>query len=146
MAEIKILKSETYLAVIKNSIGSNIFRDIYGLVNNKKVNLTNNGDLSCAYFVSSILLLLKLITDIHLTVDSTVTDLKNNGWKKIANRKISTGDIIIWAGKNNHKHIGFYVGNNQAVSNDSKSKKIKKHHYTFNNKRKIEEVLHQKIK
>lgn len=146
MSKIKILKLETYLAVINNSVNSSSFKDIFGKINNKKVNLTKNGHLSCAYFVSAILKLFGLIDDIHLTVDSTVLDLQNYGWKKINLTKIDSGDIIIWKDKDGHKHIGFYIGNNQAVSNSSKLGKIKKHHYTFNNKREIEKVFHIKIK
>lgn len=145
MPVIRILKKDTYLAMVKNSLNSYAFKDVYGQINNKKKNITQNGDLSCAYFVSSILKLFDLTKNTHLTVDGTTSDLINSGWKKINLNKISAGDIIIWQEDKKHKHIGFYIGDNQAISNNSKSKKIKKHHYTFNNKRKIEEVLHIKI-
>ena len=33
-----------------------------------------------------------------------------------------------------HKHIGFYDGNNEAISNDSKSGTPQKHHWTYGEK------------
>jgi len=138
------LTFETYLAVIKNSIGSKLFRNLYIKINNKKIDATKNGMLSCAFFVSSILFLFKFIKEIHATVDSTIRDLKQSGWREI--KKPTIGSILVWEeinfGKNDfHKHIGFYIGNNKAISNDYKSGKPIKHHFTFNNKRKIKLIL-----
>ena len=141
---------DTYLAVIKNSIGSNLFRNLYAKVNGKKTDITANGELSCAFYVSSILLLFKFIKEGHATVDSTVKDLKQSGWKKIKKPKI--GSIIVWEkkdfGNNNiHKHIGFFIGNNKAVSNSYKLCYPVEHHFIFNGKRKIELILwNQKLK
>ena len=111
----------------------------------KKINLTKGGDLSCDLFVSSILKLFDIIPNIHLTVGSVVADLLKHQAKEVSIHKISSGDIIVWTEKNKHQHIGFYVGNFQAISNDSKLKKISKHHYTFNGKRPIEKIINIKI-
>ena len=135
---------DSYLAVIKNSIGSNLFRSLYAKVNGKRTDITANGELSCAFYVSSILLLFKFIKEGHATVDSTVKDLKQSGWKKIKKPKI--GSIIVWGkidfGNNDfHKHIGFFIGNNKAVSNISELGYPDEHHFTFDGKRKIELIL-----
>lgn len=135
---------DTYLAVIKNSVGSNLFRSLYAKVNGKRTDITGNGDLSCAFYVSSILLLFRFIKERHATVDSTVKDLEESGWKKIKKPKI--GSIIVWEkidfGNNNlHKHIGFFIGNNRAVSNSYKLGYPARHHFTFGGKRKIELIL-----
>src|SRR3989344_1649575 len=116
MEKIIILKKDNYLALIKNSVSSTAWRDAYGLINKKKKNLTQKGDLSCAYFVSSILKIFDLIKNLHLTVDGAANDLKNSGWKKISQKKIAAGDVIVWQKKNNHQHIGFYLGRDRAVS------------------------------
>ncbi|OGY43557.1 MAG: hypothetical protein A3B89_03585 [Candidatus Buchananbacteria bacterium RIFCSPHIGHO2_02_FULL_40_13] len=145
MEKITIIKKDNYLVLIKNSIGGTTWRQAYGLINGRKKNLTQNGDLACAYFVSSILKIFDLIGNLHLTVTGTIKDLENSGWEKITKNKISPGDIIIWQAKNNHQHIGFYLGDKKAVSNDSKTGKIKSHHYTFKNQREIEEVWRHKI-
>ena len=51
---------DTYIVVIKNSVGSNIFRNSYAKVNGKKKDILKNGKVSCAFFVSSILALFPL--------------------------------------------------------------------------------------
>ena len=143
----KIMKKEkvipilfdTYIAIIKNSVGSKIFRNFYAEVDGKRTDIMKNGNLSCAWFVSSLLYLFKLMKDAHATVDGTIKDLKKSGWKKIKKPKI--GSILIWekidfGNKDFHKHIGFYIGNNKAIST-SNSKKGQPiiHNWTYGIKR-----------
>ena len=130
---------DTYIAVIKNSVGSKMFRNFYAKVDGKKTDIMKNGDLSCAWFVSSLLYLFKLIKDAHATVNGTIKDLQQSGWKKIKKPKI--GNVIVWekidfGNKDFHKHIGFYIGNNKAIST-SNSKKGQPiiHHWTYGIKR-----------
>jgi len=135
---------DTYLAVIKNSIGSKLFRNFYVAMAGKKTDIMKNGELSCAFYVSSILALFKLIGGIHGTVDSTVKDLRASGWKIVKKPKV--GCILIWEkihfGRNDiHQHIGFYIGNNRAVSNDYKLGYPVKHHWTFGGKRKVDLIF-----
>lgn len=134
----------TYISAIKNSVGSKTYRQIFAKVNGKKVDLTENGNLSCAYFVSSLLLIFKLINEVHATVSGTVRDLEKCGWAQIKKPKV--GSILVWDkkdfGKGDlHSHIGFYIGKNEAVSNDSKKGVIEKHHFTYKNTRKIEKIF-----
>ena len=143
---------DTYIAVIKNSVGSKIFRNSYAKINNKKTDILQNGNLSCAFFISSILVLFKLIKEIHGTVDETVRDLEQSGWQKITKPKI--GSVIVWekidfGNKDFHKHIGFYIGNNKAISNSSKWKYPTIHRWTYGIKenrpvRKIEAIFWNK--
>jgi len=146
---------ETYLAVIKNSLKSKLFNTFYARVGGKKQDIMKRGGLSCAFFVSSILAIFGLLESIHGTIAGTIKDLEKSGWQKI--KKPRLGCILIWeaidfGGGNIHKHIGFYIGNNQAISNDSKLKYPTQHHWTFglkNNKpnRKIEAIFwNKKIK
>lgn len=144
MQKVILLIPETYLAVIKNSVGSNLFRNLYAKVNGKRTDITRNGELSCAFYVSSVLLLFKLIKEGHATVDSTVRDLKKSGWKEIKKPKI--GSVIVWGkvdfgNKDSHKHIGFFIENNKAISNISELGYPGEHHYTFGGKRKVELIL-----
>ncbi len=72
-----------------------------------------NGEFSCAFYVSSILVLFKFIKEIHTTVDAAVKDLKECGWKEIKKPKI--GSVLVWEKKDFgngdiHKHIGFLLG------------------------------------
>src|SRR3989344_5072067 len=85
---------DTYLAIIKNSIGSKMFSNLYAKLDNKKLDITKNGNLSCAFYVSSILFLFKLVKEIHATVNGTLKDLKESGWTKIEKPRI--GCVLIW--------------------------------------------------
>jgi uncharacterized protein YycO len=146
---------DTYIAIIKNSVGSKMFRNSYAKINGRKTDILQNGNLSCAFFASSILVLFKLIKEIHGTVDGTVKDLEQSGWQKIAKPRI--GSVIVWekvdfGNKNFHKHIGFYIGNNKTISaNSIKKGQPRVHHWTYgtkNNKpvRKIEAIFwHKKL-
>jgi len=140
---------DTYLIVVKNSIGSKLFRNFYAKVNGRKVDIMRNGELSCAFYVSSVLALFKFIKEAHGTVDSTVKDLKKSGWKKVDKPKI--GSILVWEkidfGSNDiHKHIGFFIGDNKAISNSYKLGHPVEHHWSFRAKRKVDMIFwNQKI-
>lgn len=137
------LIKETYLAVIKNSINSKMFQTYFATINGKKQNIMKNGEVSCAFFVSAITTLFDLSERIHGTVDGTTADLLKKGWKEIKTPRI--GAIIIWDemifNKEAHKHIGFYISKNQAISNSCYKKVPVQHHWKFNNKRKITTIL-----
>lgn len=135
---VRPLIKDTYLAVIKNSVGSKSFRNFYILSGRKKIDVVKNGNLSCAWFVSVILSLFGIIDRPHLTVERVEYELKKFGWRKVSRPK--AGAIIIWkqAGSGKeilHRHIGFYVGGNRAVSNDSKKGYPVIHDWKFRNTR-----------
>ncbi|MDP2945949.1 MAG: hypothetical protein Q8N61_00645 [bacterium] len=147
---------DTYIAFIKNSMGSKIFRNFYAEVNGKRTDILKNGILSCACFVSSLLYLFKLIKDAHATVEGTIRDLQQSGWKSAkggsasGGKKPKIGSIIVWEkNHNSHKHIGFYVGNNKAISTSSKNGQPVIHHWTYGVKknrpvRKVEAIFWNK--
>ena len=132
--KVEPLHFKTYIAVIENSVGSTMFRNFYAVINGEKKDVMEDGNLSCAFFVSSVLTIFDFIERIHATVFGTVKDLEKSGWQKIKEPK--TGAVLVWEEKINtkgesHKHIGFYIGENMAISNDSKTGQPKKHHFTF---------------
>lgn len=134
----KHLLFDSYIKMIKNSVGTRMFRNAYFVKDNKKIDVLKNGDLSCAVFVSSILKLFGLISVPHATVKGTIKDLEKNGWKKIKELKI--GAVLHWdlnPESKKHEHLGFYIGNNKAVSNSSQKRMPIVHHCTYNNRRKI---------
>ncbi len=138
------LTFDTYLAVIKNSIGSKLFRNFYAMVDGRKTDIMKNGELSCAFYVSSILTLFKFTKEVHATVDSTVKDLEECGWKIV--KKPKPGSILVWekgADFDNHKHIGFYVGEGGAVSTSYKRGFPAEHDWVLA-KRKVELILWSK--
>ena len=137
---------DTYLAVIKNSVGSKMFKNLYLDIDGKKVDATQDGYLSCAFFVSSVLTISKLIKEVHATVEGTLRDMKESGWIEIPEPKV--GSVLIW-GKSNfgeqggvHSHIGFYIDLDTAISNNSlRDGTPTEHPWTFNGKRKIEAIF-----
>ena len=133
------LMKDTYLAVIENSLDSKMFQNFYAEVDGKKQDIMRAGELSCAFFVSSITTLFDLTKKNHGTVKGVEKDLLESGWQEIENPKI--GSVIIWDEMDfdgeKHKHIGFYMGNEQAISNSYFKKVPKRHHWTFNDKIKI---------
>ncbi|TSC73817.1 MAG: hypothetical protein G01um101444_456 [Parcubacteria group bacterium Gr01-1014_44] len=149
----KFLLKESYLKAVENSVGSKLFRNLYYKVNGKKSDILISGVLSCAVFVSWILKNFELIKEGHATVDGAIKDLKKSSWKKI--RKPKIGAVLVWEEQyydsGPHKHIGFYIGNNKAVSNSLRSKVPAKHHWTFGSKndknyRKVIEIWwHKKL-
>lgn len=132
-AGIDIRKS--LLAQVEGSVGSSIFRHLYQRKGKKLVDILGGGDVSCGTHISSMLYLWGLISDTHATVKSTIIDMESCGWYKISKPK--PGCIIVWEQKDpswgywQHEHVGFYVGHEEAVSNNAKKGKIAKHHFTY---------------
>ncbi|MBI2003575.1 MAG: hypothetical protein HYS78_01165 [Parcubacteria group bacterium] len=130
---LNFLLKYSYLKTIENSIGSKLFRNLYFKKGSQKIDVLQNGNLSCAVFVSWILKNFNLIKEGHTTVDGTIKDLKKSGWRKIKKPKVGT--ILIWEEKiysdGPHKHIGFFTGKEKAISNSYKLKIPIKHHWTF---------------
>jgi hypothetical protein len=151
--KVELMLFDSYIQAIENSINSKLFRNLFAKVNGKKKDILENGELSCAFFATSILYIFKLISGIHATVRGAVADLEKAGWARIKNPK--KGAVLVWEAEKfdheSHKHIGFYVNKNKAVSNNSKKGQPTLHHWTFGIKndqpvRKIEKILwHPKL-
>jgi len=128
---------DTYLTSIKNSIGTKLFQTVWAEVNGKKKDVIRKGELACATFVSGILYQYDLIGDKHATVKKTVADLEKTGWKKIS--KPRPGCILVWESlefeDGPHAHIGFYTGNNKAISNSRRLGTPHEHHWTYGKKK-----------
>jgi hypothetical protein len=156
-SEFKILTYQNYLQMIKDSRDSKMFRHVYVLENNKKRDILKNGELSCTYFVSSILKIFDLINpkiSPHVTVDGTIRDMLKNGWQPT--KKLTPGNVLIWEDKKFpdgeiHKHMGFYLGGHRAISNSDKKGVPVIHHFTYSQtksgqpKRKIIQILTHRI-
>ena len=112
------MKRENFLLCVQNSIGTQIFRSYLDKDGN---DVLKNGDLSCAYFLSSILLLHGLIDRAHFTVPGTLFAMENSGWYTI--KTLKKGCIVVWGSVHqngaDHKHLGVYIGDQQAISNRS---------------------------
>lgn len=131
-------KKETYMALIKNSVGTRIFSNLYfyntsenafeGIPAHEVVDVLKDGQLSCPYFVSSILHLLGGAIDTpHATVEGTLRGMVARGWQEIEieGEKLYPGDVVVWALKEDdgaghykegHRHIGFILDGKTALS------------------------------
>lgn len=151
--KVEPLLFENYIHLIRSSIDNPIFRKFYCSVNGKKTEVLDEGRLSCAAFVTFVLKLFSLVSDIQITVHRAMDDMKKNGWQVIQEPKV--GAVIVWAEKTSvidkdstinapvHKHIGFYIGNGQAVSNSSMAKSPVVHLWDF---RPVDSILwHTKL-
>ncbi len=108
--------------------------------------ILQDGYLSCAFFASSVMHNFKLIGAPHATVDGTLRDMLASGWLEVdPETEPREGSVIVWeAGSFDgapelHKHIGFYVGNGEAISNYKTHGHPAKH--PWQNGRKVEKVL-----
>lgn len=133
---VTILKKESYLAMVKNAVGTNQFRTLYALVDGQKQDVLHDGERSCAVFVSSILLNFHLIAEPHSTVAGLERDLKSSGWS--ISEMPHPGDMLVWepmlqAGEVN-AHIGFFMGNDRAISNNWQTRVPAEHHMTYGTK------------
>ena len=123
-----------------------MFRNLFVEDGGQVKDILNDGRWSCAVFVSSILYLNKLIKDVHANVDSTVRDMIASGWHEI--KDLRSGAVIVWKKKSAqddgqmHGHIGFFVGNDMAISNDSGGTGFpREHDPTFNGTREVDKIL-----
>lgn len=131
----KRLWFESYLKAVEGSVGSNLFRTFLVEDGGKTKDVFNDGELSCGYHVSAILALFDQQKKAHATVSSTIKDLEEHGWEKL-NRgaPLNPGDVIVWEDLEFdeepgvlHPHIGFYIGCDEAVSNNYKLGVPQKH-------------------
>ena len=136
----------TYYARIEASIGSPLFRHLYASPGDTPGNaaditdvtdvtdVTDDGELSCAVHVSSVLSLVGLIDAPHATVATTVTALQKAGWQKTM--QPTMGAIVVWpAGADGHAHIGFYLSDDEVVSNSTVQRVPVRHGLTMSDGR-----------
>ncbi len=131
--DVDVLKKETYIKMIENSVGSNMFNSVY--VKNKDssevTDVLENGKYSCAYYVSSLLFLLGLIDCPHALVSTVKTVISTSGDWEVAD-KAEAGDVVFWnkvtfEDGTENAHVGFALNNQEAVSTSSNQKTVVKH-------------------
>jgi len=141
-------KKETYLALIKNSESSKLFSNLYfyntsedsfeGIPPHAVVDVVKEGQLSCPYFVSSILHLLGGVIDApHATVEGALRGMVARGWQEIEEGgNLHPGDVVVWALKDDdgaghykegHRHIGFILDEKTALSTSTTQKCVVAH-------------------
>lgn len=153
--------------MIQNSIGSHVRKRLYiTKESGEDIDILQDGNISCAYFVSSLLKQFAYCGTSFANVLSLKKHLLEYGRvqleQNITPDNILPGSVIIWEEKawtkkkdiygntvTWHYHIGFYIGNWQAISNmsdgfvanDLQARTPQIHHYTYNNTRPIQSIL-----
>ncbi len=146
---LKFLKKKSLLAIVTNSIkgGDNyLFKNLYAKnEQGEEIDILEDGKNSCAVFVSWILLALEMIKRPHATVGGVEKDLLDSGW--FETNELRPGAVLLWESKVGqydgllHRHSGFYIGNDEAISNSSNNSGFPtKHHCTYNDSRRIEKI------
>lgn len=118
---------DNYFAIIKNSAGSHLFREWYCAVDGERKEVMHGGNFSCAFYVTSIMKLLDLASEIQITVHRAMAEMERSGWTRIDSPK--PGAVVVWDAipaedttwGTKAKHIGFCLDDGMAMSNDSKA-------------------------
>jgi len=132
---IKILRKETFLKAIENSVGSRLFSSLFVMFKDSGEikDILEDGMYSCAFFVSSILYIVEAIDKPHATVKSIMKLFEeDNNWQKIDLENIEAGDVVFWEkikfeNGSENAHVGFVLNKQEAVSTDSKNKVVSRH-------------------
>lgn len=130
--KVEPLLLKSLLQVARASAGSSMFRRYYCRVNGKETEVMRDGNLSCAFHISSLLRIFGLVRDTHITVNRLLDDMLASGWKKT--KELQPGNVIVWEAKGADpkrmkkdknvyyprvRHAGIYLGSGKAVSNRS---------------------------
>jgi hypothetical protein len=122
---------ETYLAHIRGTLGSRAYRHRYvhrSEEPEKTIDITRDGEISCAFYTSLILTSFGLIDmhsavrgtlSIHSATEGILRDLPLSGWYEIPEPRV--GSVLIWESRaisdgSLHRHSGFYMGDDKAIS------------------------------
>jgi len=134
MTKIVIDQLATLLARINDSEGARMWRHTYATCDGERVDLTKDGTVSCAVYVSTLLLMARKLPEMKATVVSLQQSMKEHNW--IEFDEYVPGSVLIWEeaqqfGGEPHLHAGFYLGNKIAMSHSDQDRSPCKHHVTF---------------
>ena len=123
MAEL-VLKN--LLITIRESQLTTMFRESWWEENGTEIDIMidpeRNTKLSCAIYISSILMLFKvdyipLAPKRRATIESLVRDFREHPhWYPVSLGEARPGSILIWEERRGNRHIGFYLGDKIAIS------------------------------
>ena len=131
---IEKLPKQTLLRMIENAPETKLFRSLFVRYQDsgEVKDVCNDGEYSCAFFVSSLLTLAGYLTKPHATVAGLRARLLELQFEKIENAEdAQPGDVIFWDkivfddGSEN-EHVGL-VSEKGAVSSNFKTKMIIEH-------------------
>jgi hypothetical protein len=107
------------LYTIRAAEGSTLFKHNFVLEKSTSSNIDTleDGKLSCAYVVSCLLAIHRLIDRPHATVTTTLEKMEHAGWRK--SDTPVPGAVVYWPVVEEHGHIGFYLDDDTYMSNST---------------------------
>lgn len=126
----------TYLSVIKGSVGTNMFRHFYARIDGEETDTMEDGLKACAFYVSSVLAVFGVLDKPHSLVSSLVAAIEKAGWQKVESGP-EPGDVLVWEPARPTPedepidHIGFYIGEERAISNLWRERTPGEHDWLF---------------
>ena len=135
-------QKRTFLMRAEKAIGTEMFQNLFAVVDGEEQDLTDNGNISCAVFVSGLLLMAEKIPTMKATVGSLEALLQAAGWEVADSPE--PGDIVFWEETEQvsgpHRHVGIAVSHTEAISHLDTNRTPGRHHITFNDTRPIERI------
>ena len=124
-------RERTYRSLIEGVVDSQLFRHLYATDDSgEERDITEDGRLSCAFVVSSVLVIAGMLERPHATVAGTLRDLQEHRWVETA--APVAGSIVVWPANDEwQEHIGFYVDEDNCVSNSTYDHIPRKHGKTL---------------
>ncbi|MEY3784276.1 MAG: hypothetical protein RLZZ230_598 [Candidatus Parcubacteria bacterium] len=132
---LEILKYDTYLSIINNSVGSRLFNSF--IVRSRETgdteDILKDGEYACAFFVSSVLTLVQAIDKPTTTESGLERKLtEDNRWFEVTLEEVEAGDVVFYEDTtlmdgSTETHVGFALDDNQAVSISDKLRLVTKH-------------------
>jgi len=136
----QILKKETYFKMIENAEGTEMFKSLFVRheESGEVEDILREGELSCAFFVSNLLLMFGWIDVPYANTRSIRRVLLEHGWKDVGTEDIQMGDVIFWE-ETEHKsgrypHSGFALNEKEAISTSDKNHSVARQHITYGTK------------
>ena len=124
--------------MIENSIGTRLFNSVIVSYRDSDtvVDVLNDGEYSCAFFVSSVLTLVQFLDRPHTTVKTVRLKLEERGWSKIPAAEAELGDVIFWEkvkfdNGSENEHVGFVGNSTEAISTSYLERKVVRHDIFF---------------
>ena len=132
---IEILWKETYLKAIENSVGSTQYRSFFVRYKDsgEVKDILEDGNLSCACFVTSVLFLCHMIDEPRATVKSLKKFVNESGdWTEVALADAALGDLVFYKERmyedgEKHAHAGFVSTNGDAISTSYQARAVVRH-------------------
>lgn len=113
---IKLVRRNLILS-LRASVGTTIFQNFYvrRKSDSKELDTMEGGELSCAFYVSSMLAIYGLIDRAHSVVETTVARMQEAGWRET--KVPRPGAVAVWPAYQGHEHIGFVLDVDEYISN-----------------------------